>query len=649
MKNIVILLVCIISANVYSQEQEIIRYFLEVSNKEYIPIANTKLDGTLDFKVDENLKDATLINSMLSSYTIHEVADIFSNSTNSVLRKSIVFDLSKHDDIDILVKMFPLYYPSYIKETVYEPLDSPQEYYPDDFENPALTENFYVDNYDHYEQNELKMIRAPEAWNITKGIPEVIIGIADQGFDVKNNTEEGHEDLTGEFVGGLLNYDNQYGSHGNAVATFASGKTDNGLGTSSIGFNTKMIGARGGSVSNLLQLAQFNPKPKVVNLSFGSDIGGYNETQQGMINDINALDVTVVIAGGNGQGSGTGSPSTYYYPASYKNVIAVSSVGNKNEIGSTAMAYDNWKDVHDVIDPYDGQSIVSHQHNDSIDIVVPEYFPGVVAYKDIGEHFPVKDDYRRVFDLGGTSFSAPIVAGTIGLMHSVNYCIKPNEVETILKLTAVKIDDLPENIQYYGKLGAGRLDAYEAVKMAKEMADTFGTVEVKDRILYRSWFYKLETAPYEIKMSNNDVSGGSKLKFKARNNIEILSGNYQPDTGGYVELSIDGTLSLDCPFPNSSRVALEKGKTKNVQETNLESEGVLIFPNPTKGILNIANKGGDLESISISDFTGRVVFYKENVRGKKLSIDMSMFNSGLYLVIVVLNKGEIVSKKIIKN
>ncbi|GAL72662.1 hypothetical protein [Jejuia pallidilutea] len=62
-----------------------------------------------------------------------------------------------------------------------------------------------------------------------------------------------------------------------------------------------------------------------------------------------------------------------------------------------------------------------------------------------------------------------MVSGTVALMLDVNYCLDPKEVETILKLTAVKIDTLPQNIQYYGKLGAGKLDAYEAVKMAKDM------------------------------------------------------------------------------------------------------------------------------------------------------------------------------------
>ena len=651
MKNILIFILFFIATTDMSHSQEEVTYYLEIANRDYIPEVENKSDRTLKLKIKDNLRDANKINALLSQCTIYDMADIFSESTSPNLRNKIVITLSKDDDIEDLIKRFPQYFPSYIKEIVYESLTPPPTYYPNDFENSGLLVNIAVSSYDDYEQNELKMIRAPEAWHITKGNPDVIIGIADEGFDVGDGqSDPGHEDLADEFIGGILNYNNQYGTHGNKVAGFASAKTDNGLGTSAIGFNTKMIGARGGSLSNLLQLAQFDPKPKVVNLSFGWD-GSFNQYEQNIINDIQALDVTIVIAGGNGQDSGSGNPNTYYWPASYKNVIAVSSVGNKNEIGSTTLAYDNWKDVHDVIDVNHNNQLKSHQHNDSIDIVVPEYFPGVRLWKDPDHNDPWIDNYRRT-GIGGTSFSAPIVAGTIGLMHSVNYCIKPKEVETILKLTAVKIDNLPQNIQYYGKLGAGRLDAYEAVKMAKDMADPFGTVEVKNRILYRPWFYKLETAPYEIKMTNNDVTGGSKLKFKARNNIEILSGDYYPSTGGYIDLSVNSTLALDCPppQPSSGRNNVEsKTETNYINGAVLENnnDDLLVFPNPTKEILNIGSKD-DLDTISISDITGKVIYYIKDINKKELKINMTTFNSGMYFAKIKIKTGEITSVKIIK-
>ncbi|MBK9354223.1 MAG: S8 family serine peptidase [Bacteroidetes bacterium] len=64
----------------------------------------------------------------------------------------------------------------------------------------------------------------------------------------------------------------------------------------------------------------------------------------------------------------------------------------------------------------------------------------------------------------GTSFASPMVAGVAGLMLSVNPCLKPHEIESILKSTASNIYSIPENVQYAGQLGAGRVDAFEAVK-----------------------------------------------------------------------------------------------------------------------------------------------------------------------------------------
>ncbi len=284
---------------------------------------------------------------------------------------------------------------------------------------------------------------------------------------------------------------------------------------------------------------------------------------------INDRKVVLVAAAGNGQRSGSGDPNLYYFPVSYKDVISVSSIGHKNRTwtyyGTTAeLAIETHEYLHYGI-------LQSHQHNDSIDIIAPGYTNVTVAPRlGLDKYFSYKT---------GTSYAAPIVAGAIALMFDVNYCLDTKEVETILKLTAVKIDHLPQNIQYYGKLGAGKLDAYEAVKMAKDMVDAFGTVEVKHRILYR-WFYKLETAPYEIKMSNNDVAGNSRLKFKARNNIEILSGDYYPETGGYIDLSIDTTLALNCLTPlASSSNSSEKLKTKigDFQGNILEVERYSYF------------------------------------------------------------------------
>jgi serine protease AprX len=58
----------------------------------------------------------------------------------------------------------------------------------------------------------------------------------------------------------------------------------------------------------------------------------------------------------------------------------------------------------------------------------------------------------------GTSFSAPVVAGTIALMHEVNSNLRPAEVKDILQRSATPLPNY-----YNHEVGAGMLNAYAAV------------------------------------------------------------------------------------------------------------------------------------------------------------------------------------------
>jgi hypothetical protein len=64
----------------------------------------------------------------------------------------------------------------------------------------------------------------------------------------------------------------------------------------------------------------------------------------------------------------------------------------------------------------------------------------------------------------GTSFAAPLVAGTAALLFAINPCFTNEQIEYILKTSAVNIDSL--NPTYAGLLGAGRLNAFAAVQLA---------------------------------------------------------------------------------------------------------------------------------------------------------------------------------------
>lgn len=270
----------------------------------------------------------------------------------------------------------------------------------------------------------LDIINAKQAWNYTTGDPNLIVGVSDGNFYTS------HEELHGKFVF----YDNtnnstQYG-HGTAVAITAAGGTNNASGKSSIGYNCRLSLA-GASYNKALMLS--NAGAKVINMSWASSCY-YSSYAQAVINEIYNNGTICVAAAGNG--NTCGNPNNLVYPASFQHVISVTSVG----------PYNNHQRVI-------GNANTTHQHNDMVDIAAPGYDVALTT---------APGNYSTG---SGTSFATPFVTGTVALMLSVNPCLTFEEVEEILKTTAHNID--AENPLYVGKLGAGRLDAGEAVRIAK--------------------------------------------------------------------------------------------------------------------------------------------------------------------------------------
>ncbi|KAA3622992.1 MAG: hypothetical protein DWP94_06925, partial [Flavobacterium sp.] len=150
---------------------------------------------------------------------------------------------------------------------------------------------------------------------------------------------------------------------------------------------------------------------------------------------------------------------------------------------------------------------------------------------------------------GATSSTAPYITGVIGLMWSVNYCLDSYETESILKLTSAAIDHLPGNEPFVGKLGSGRVDAYKAVKMARDMKELMGTVSIRGRDFSR-FHFKLNNSPYNIQIEDQVFRDSSSVAFTARNSIVLKPGTrLAPDASGYVKLNIDPSVSTAACFP----------------------------------------------------------------------------------------------------
>lgn len=328
----------------------------------------------------------------------------------------------------------------------------------------------YVYELDYYIPNDPTMnaqwhiwkVMAPEAWGISKGDTNVIIAIVDSGSDLDHpdlqaNTwinwaeyppngmdSDGNGfiddwigwDFGGTSTAGPDNDPQIYGSncdHGSHVAGCASQVTDNGVHGAGVGFNCKLMiskhgrdddfsGAGGSSLiyfSNDGLFYGYQNGAKVINCSFGSTtFSGFTQTI--IENAWNAGTIVVASAGNQ-------SSNSVRYPASYNLSVSVAA-SNQNDVKA---GFSNWHTTVDVIAP--GQSILSTLWNDTY------------------------------ASLSGTSMSAPITSGIVGLIWSQNPNWTPQQVVDRLKMSIDSIYQIPGNAPYIGLLGTGRVNALKAL------------------------------------------------------------------------------------------------------------------------------------------------------------------------------------------
>ncbi len=86
------------------------------------------------------------------------------------------------------------------------------------------------------------------------------------------------------------------------------------------------------------------------------------------------------------------------------------------------------------------------------------------------------------------------------------------------------------------------------------------------------------------------------------------------------------------------------GESTNIN--NLTNNGISIYPNPTKGIINFEFADNNIQQITISDITGKIIIEKSNIQRNK-TIDLSNFANGIY-IISIQTDNEIFTTKIVK-
>ncbi len=131
--------------------------------------------------------------------------------------------------------------------------------------------------------------------------------------------------------------------------------------------------------------------------------------------------------------------------------------------------------------------------------------------------------------------------------------------------------------------------------------------------------------------------------------ISDIDGEAVGDGSGFsVSLSSDGSFIAIGAISNNADVGHVRvfSLHSNVGIKDIEEAGILIFPNPTEGIVKLFFAENHIQKLKVSDITGKIVFEKTNVQQNE-TIDLSGFVNGMYIIIVETEEGNY-SSKIIK-
>jgi len=343
----------------------------------------------------------------------------FSFKDHFVLESAIA-DLQQKPEIEYAEKV-PLHYVEYTPDySLYNLVNGPSNW------------NWHLD-----------VIDAEHAWDITQGSPEIKVAIVD------NAIWSEHPDLADKIV---LQHDAYYNtnssdppnsgsaadwSHGTHCAGLATAITNNGIGVAGIGFNTSIIAVKSSNnnTANGIYMVQgvtwaMNNGADIISMSFGG--ASYSATEQNLMNTAYNMGIVCVAAAGN---DNVTSP---HYPSAYNHVISVAST-NENDVKSD---FSNYGTTVDVSAP-GGYGVPGPTG------LLSTYFAnGTMGYYNF---------------ISGTSMACPVVAGLSSLLLSINPLLSPDNVEQILKEGCDNID--LQNPDYIGMLGAGRVNAYNSVRL----------------------------------------------------------------------------------------------------------------------------------------------------------------------------------------
>lgn len=357
-----------------------------------------------------------------------------------------------------------------------------------------------------------KGIKAPQAWDLTRGNRNAVIAVLDTGIDYTHpdlaanmwtNPGEvpsnGIDDDNNGFIDDVHGYDFAYDDgdpmdlfgHGTHVAGTIAAAGNNAQGVVGVAFRSRILAAKAmnnsgsGSYSDIIQAIDYVVKLKKagapivgINMSIGAP--DFSNAWYRAVERAREADILVIAAAGNSSENADTFPQ---YPGAFDlpNVISVAAIG-----------------------PGGGLADFSNFGRKSVDLGAPGV--GILSTSPTADTDPYT--YKS-----GTSMATPHVAGIAALVAAANSTLTRRQIRSIVLATVVPLTSLSSRCTT-----GGAANAYAAVVRARSATrrlEVYGMVRTASG---------RAVSGVTIRARNANGSGSSKTTTSKSDGAFILSG-----------------------------------------------------------------------------------------------------------------------------
>ncbi|MCI4667603.1 MAG: S8 family serine peptidase [Bacteroidia bacterium] len=508
----------------------------------------------------------------------------------------------------------------------------------------------YIPNDDSLSQQwHHNFIQSFKAWDITRGNPNVKIGVIDTGLDFEHPEFEGQvwvnpaEDANGNgkfdpwpadetrngitgdfngvdadgngFVDDVVGYDftdqprSPFGGdflfedpypfddniHGTAVSGVIHAKANNQIGIAGVAPDCKLVvlrafaqtgGGEDDDISRAIIYAADNGVD-VLNLSFGDNYPSIMMHEA--IKYAYNKGVTMVSSAGNGSGD------DLHYPSNYSEVISVSA--------STYNPTNNFESLW----PLSSYGLTVDLCAPGADILTTS----ILDTSSTGE-------VRQYLRIQGTSFAAPMVAATAGLLISQRGKLSPQQLRGILTSST---DDISE-VGWDHFTGAGRLNIFKALRAAGTSRVQISSPvndggSAKNEVAVIGTVLDPEFLSYHIEYQAGTEGQGDWISIKSDQNRQIIDDTlaiWQLDTLAEGEYTLRIRLEKTNGFTAEDRIRFVRDLSP--AEINVQFNG-LCWDNEERKYLVIFRSSDQGNNTLYYRSKGAATWLRKNFDGRR--------------------------------